>query len=178
MNDDDALMKMKMRAAVNAQIFERRKGMDNKFKDIPKYGNKNIKIVLEEGAYLPEKAYRADAGYDLRTPNRVVLRRHDSISIDTGVHIDIPNGWYGKLESKSGLNVKHDIVCLGGTIDSGYTGSIVVKLYNLGDEDHVFERGNKIVQIIFMRCGNFSIDQVNNLEETDRGNDGFGSTGI
>lgn len=136
-----------------------------------------MKVVLDEDAYMPEKAHRADAGYDLRTPKRVVLRRGEDVCIDTGVHIAIPDGWYGKLESKSGLNVKHSIVSLGGVIDSGYTGTIVAKLYNFGYEDHVFEAGDKIVQIVFMPCGNFSLTQVNELEETERGNGGFGSTG-
>ena len=136
-----------------------------------------MKVVLDEGAYLPEKAHRADAGYDLRTPERVVLRRHDRICIDTGVHMQIPDGWYGQLFSKSGLNAKHDIVSLGGTIDSSYTGSIVVKLYNLGEEDYVFEAGDKIVQIVLMPCGNFYMTQVDELEETERGDNGFGSTG-
>lgn len=136
-----------------------------------------MKFVLDEGAYMPEKAHEADAGYDLRTPERVVLRRHDCVCIDTGVHMEIPKGWYGKLESKSGLNVRHGIVSLGGVIDSGYTGTVVAKLYNFGDEDHVFEAGDKIVQIVFMRCGNFSLTQVNELEETERGDGGFGSSG-
>lgn len=136
-----------------------------------------MKIVLDKGAYMPEKAHEADAGYDLRTPKRVVLRRHDCACIDTGVHMEIPDGWYGKLESKSGLNVKHSIVSLGGVIDSGYTGSIVAKLYNFGSEDHVFEPGDKIVQIIFMPCANFTMIQFDELENTDRGDSGFGSTG-
>lgn len=136
-----------------------------------------MKIVLAEGAYLPEKAHEADAGYDLRTPKRVVLRRHDCACIDTGVHMGIPKGWYGKLESKSGLNVKYGIVSLGGVIDSGYTGSIVAKLYNLSDEDYVFDPGDKIVQIIFTHYERFILDKVDNLEETERGNGGFGSTG-
>lgn len=136
-----------------------------------------MKVVLDEGAYLPEKAHRADAGYDLRTPKKVVIRRHESVCIDTGVHMQIPDGWYGQLFGKSGLNVKHDIVSLGGTIDSSYTGSIVVKLYNLGEEDYVFEAGDKIVQIVLMPCGNFYMTQVDELEETERGDNGFGSTG-
>lgn len=136
-----------------------------------------MKFVLDEGAYMPEKAHQADAGYDLRTPKRVVIHRHDSAKIDVGVHIDIPNGWYGKLESKSGLNAKHHVVCLGGVIDSGYTGSIKVILYNLGEQDYIFEKGDKIVQLIFMPCGSFSLTHVDELEDTDRGNNGFGSSG-
>ncbi|MGO5337999.1 dUTP diphosphatase, partial [Bilifractor sp. LCP19S3_H10] len=61
--------------------------------------------------------------------------------------------------------------------DSHYTGSIVVKLYNLGNEDYVFEAGDKIVQIVFMPCGSFSLTQVDELEETERGDRGFGSSG-
>ena len=136
-----------------------------------------MKVVLDEGAYMPEKAHQADAGYDLRTPKRVVIHRHDSAEIDVGIHIDIPNGWYGKLESKSGLNAKHHVVCLGGVIDSGYTGSIKVTLYNLGEQDYIFEAGEKVVQIVFMKCGNFSLTQVDELKDTDRGNNGFGSSG-
>lgn len=136
-----------------------------------------MKVVLDDGAYMPEKAHRADAGYDLRTPKRVVLRRGESVCIDTGVHIAIPDGWYGKLESKSGLNVKHSIVSLGGVIDSSYTGSIVVKLYNFGNEDYAFEVGDKVIQIVFMKCGSFSMTQVDELEDTDRGDNGFGSSG-
>lgn len=136
-----------------------------------------MKIVLDEGGYIPQKAHQADAGYDLRTPKRVVIHRHDSVSIDAGVHIDIPSGWYGKLESKSGLNTNNHVVCLGGVIDSGYTGSIIVTLYNLGEQDYIFEKGDKIVQLIFMPCGNFSLKQVDELEKTERGDNGFGSTG-
>lgn len=136
-----------------------------------------MKIVLDKGAYMPKKAHEADAGYDLRTPKRVVLRRHDCVCIDTGVHMEIPKGWYGKLESKSGLNVKHSIVSLGGTVDSGFTGSVVAKLYNFGSEDYVFEAGDKIVQIVFMPCGSFTMTQVDSLEATERGDKGFGSSG-
>ena len=89
----------------------------------------------------------------------------------------IPKGWYGKLESKSGLNVKHGIVSLGGVIDSEFCGSIVAKLYNLGNDDYVFESGDKIVQIVFMQCGSFAMTQVDSLEETERGDKGFGSSG-
>ena len=136
-----------------------------------------MRVVLNEGAYMPEKAHRADAGYDLRTPKRVVLRRGESVCIDTGVHIAIPEGWYGKLESKSGLNVKHSIVSLGGVIDSGFTGTILAKLYNLSDTDYIFEKGDKVVQVVFIPCGNFEMVPADHLDETERGNNGYGSTG-
>lgn len=136
-----------------------------------------MKVVLDDGAYMPEKAHRADAGYDLRTPKRVVLRRGENVTIDTGVHMQIPDGWFGQMFSKSGLNTKKHIVSLGGTIDSGFTGSVDVTLYNFGNEDYVFEAGDKIVQIVFIRCGSFSMTQVDELEDTERGDKGFGSSG-
>lgn len=136
-----------------------------------------MKIKIDEGPYIPEKAHGADAGYDLRTPTRVLLPAHGSACIDTGVHMAIPNGFFGKLESRSGLNVRQSIVSLGGVIDSGYTGSIVAKLYNLGATDYVFQRGDKIVQLVIQPCENFSLEQVDELEDTERGCNGFGSTG-
>lgn len=91
--------------------------------------------------------------------------------------MEIPKGFYGKLESKSGLNVKHSVVSLGGVIDSGYTGSIVAKLYNLSDVDYLFEPGDKVVQIIIQPCEYPKLELTDSFEETERGNGGFGSTG-
>jgi dUTP pyrophosphatase len=133
--------------------------------------------MLEDGAYLPEKAHETDAGYDLRTPIPVRIPAGGSATIDTGVHIAIPEGFFGKLESKSGLNVKHNIVSLGGVIDAGYTGSVVIKLYNLGKQDYIFQTGEKIVQMIIQPCANFNIEQVKTLGDTERGDKGFGSSG-
>lgn len=139
--------------------------------------NLNLGVILDEGAYMPERAHDTDAGYDLRTPKRVVIHRGSSAVIDTGVHIQIPSGWFGKLESKSGLNVNHSVVSLGGVIDSGYTGSIRAKIYNLGDTDYVFSAGDKVVQIIFHRHESPSFVVVDSFDETDRGDNGFGSSG-
>lgn len=138
----------------------------------------SLKIMLDEGACLPTIGHPDDAGIDLCTPYFVTVPMHGSAVIDTGVHIQIPKGYYGKLESKSGLNVKHDIVCCGGVIDAGYTGSIVVKLYNLGLKDYSFYPGDKIVQLVIVPCVTERIfEVVKSFEDTERGADGFGSTG-
>lgn len=136
-----------------------------------------MKIVLDKGAFEPKKAHEEDAGYDLRSPKTVMLKAHGCICIDTGVHMAIPAGFYGKLESKSGLNVKRGIVSLGGVIDSGYTGSIVTKLYNLSDRDYMFRRGDKVVQIIIQPCVGPLMEIVESLDDTERGGGGFGSSG-
>lgn len=136
-----------------------------------------MKIKLDKGAYMPVRGHAADAGLDLRTPERVVIYPNDSVTINTGVHIQIPFGSFGKLESKSGLNVNHSIVSHGGVIDSGYTGAIVVKLYNHGKQKYVFEQGDKIVQLIIQPCWLQELELVDDLEDTYRGDNGFGSTG-
>lgn len=136
-----------------------------------------MKIKLDDGAYVPLRGHEEDAGLDLRTPKRIVVYPNDSVTINTGVHVQIPLGYFGKLESKSGLHVNHDIVCHGGIIDSGYTGAIVVKLYNHGKQKYVFEQGDKIVQLIIQPCLLPKLELVDDFEDTERGDLGFGSTG-
>lgn len=135
-----------------------------------------INVMLDKGAKMPTKAHEADAGFDIYAPKRTMVRAKDSAVIDTGVHIEIPEGYVGFLKSKSGLNVKRGIRGEG-VIDAGYTGSIVAKLYNDGDTFVVFEEGEKIIQIVFLPIPNVELEQVSNFEETERGDNGFGSTG-
>lgn len=136
----------------------------------------DIKVVLDDGAYMPEKAHSVDAGFDLRTPVDAYLCDCDSLVVDTGVHIEIPKGYVGFLKSKSGLNIIHDLTGEG-VIDCGYTGSIKVKLYNNGVEPHSFRRGDKIIQLVILPIPEVNLIQVDKLEDTERGNNGFGSTG-
>lgn len=135
-----------------------------------------VKVKLEPGAYLPEYAHEADAGMDLRSPRDVYIMPNRSRTIDTGVHIAIPPGMVGMLKSKSGLNVKHGLLNTG-VIDSGYTGSIVVKLYNHTDSAYFVKQGDKISQLVIMPVVHAELQQVDELEETERGDHGFGSTG-
>lgn len=135
-----------------------------------------MRVKLDQGAYMPVRAYKQDAGLDLRTPSRVVIRPHSSAVIDTGVHIELPDGTVGLLKSKSGLNVNYDLVGEG-VIDSGYNGSIHVKLYNLGGELRILERGDKIIQLVILPCYFPRLEEVDALEDTERGDSGFGSTG-
>lgn len=135
-----------------------------------------MKVKLDKGAFMPEYAHAADAGADLKSPTCGIVYPGDSIIIDTGVHVEIPDGMVGMLKSKSGLNVNNGIVSEG-VIDSGYTGSIRVKLYNHGDNEYSVKRGDKITQLVIMPVNHETFELVDSLEETDRGNGGFGSTG-
>ncbi len=135
-----------------------------------------MKIVLDDFAYLPERAHETDAGLDIRSPRAVTIYAHDSAVIDTGVHVEIPVGHVGMLKSKSGLNVKHGITSEG-VIDCGYTGSIRVKLYNNSSEMYSVQRGDKITQLVILPILTPEIELVDSLEETERGENGFGSSG-
>lgn len=142
-----------------------------------------MKIVLDEGAYMPTRAHETDAGLDLYAmhggilyPTRDAVKSNTRV-FDTGVHIELPHGYYGKIESKSGLNVTHGVVSCGGVIDEGYTGSIMVKLYNLGGRPYEISAGDKIAQLVIMPYVTPTLELVDTLSQTERGDNGFGSTG-
>lgn len=135
-----------------------------------------MEIMLDDGAYMPSRGHATDAGLDLRTPKAVTVPAYGSVTVDTGVHVALPHGCAGLLVSKSGLNVSHDITSTG-LIDEGYTGSIVVKLYDHGGEDYAFEAGDKISQLVVIPVVCESLDQVSAFCPSERGGAGFGSTG-
>ena len=154
-----------------------------------------IKIMLDDGAIMPTRAHHADAGLDLYTPkdvtlhsmieaNELVMFRSffdsemlASVEVDTGVHIEIPLGFFGDIRSKSGLLFKHNILT-DGTIDSGYTGSIKIKLMNHGVWPYRFKAGDKIAQMVIQRCELPELVVVEEIASTtERGDNGFGSTG-
>lgn len=136
-----------------------------------------IKVMLEPTAYMPEKAHSADAGFDLRSRDSVLIPAHGDVTFDTGVHIEIPEGYVGFLKSKSGLNVKHGLTGTG-VIDSGYTGPIVVKLYNNSSFNYKVGLGDKLIQLVILPIPEIELEQVNSLDVTERGSNGFGSSGI
>lgn len=135
-----------------------------------------MKYTLDEGAFAPERAHSTDAGADLRTLADFTVPPYGSAVVDTGVHVELPHGTVGMVKSKSGLNVKQSIVTEG-VIDEGYTGSIVCKLYNHSGERVAFQRGDKIAQLVVLPVRYVDFERVDELGETERGSNGFGSTG-
>ena len=140
-----------------------------------------MKIMLDKGAKMPTRAHPWDAGLDLYAPedggsHYTITPCGGSVTIDTGVHVEIPEGYVGFIKSKSGLNVKHGLTAEG-VIDAHYTGSIKVKLYNHKEDAYHFKAGDKIAQLVILPCLLPELEIVDSLEETDRGNCGFGSTG-
>ena len=135
-----------------------------------------LKVKLDPGATMPTRAHDTDAGLDLYAMYRRIVPPHGSMCFDTGVHIEIPAGYVGMVKSKSGLNVKHGITS-GGVIDAGYTGSIMVKLYNHSGNAVEIERGQKISQLVLLPIITPELEEADSLDATERGNCGFGSTG-
>jgi dUTP pyrophosphatase len=135
-----------------------------------------IKIKLDEGAKMPTRAHSTDAGLDIYSRDEQIVPAKESAIFDTGVHIELPEGTVGMLKSKSGLNVKYGIVSEG-VIDVGYTGSIKVKLYNHSGFDYRVKAGDKISQLVILPIYTPSLRLVDSLEDTERGDNGFGSSG-
>ena len=136
-----------------------------------------LKVKIDDFAFMPTRAHDLDAGLDLYSPCHGVIRPNDSLCVDTGVHVAIPAGYVGMIKSKSGLNVKNGITSEG-VIDAGYTGSMVVKLFNHGCDTVIIERGHKISQLVILPIITPELELVDELEATERGNGGFGSTGV
>lgn len=139
-----------------------------------------INVLLDEHAIMPTKAHKEDAGYDLYLPENIrliIIPPFGDKVIDTGVHFEIPSGYVGFVKAKSGLSVKSNIEHGAGVIDSGYTGSVSVHLYNHGNEPYAFLGGEKLAQIVFIPVPETELVEVSSLEDTERGSNGFGSSG-
>lgn len=136
-----------------------------------------MKVKYDNGAHKIERAHKTDAGIDLKSMENKLVPAKSSAIFDTGVHVELPEGTCGVLMSKSGLNVNYGITSTG-LIDEGYTGSIKVKLYNNSNDDYWVNDGDKITQLVVMPVLYADVEEVDEINlDTDRGNNGFGSSG-
>lgn len=135
--------------------------------------------LLNDKAYIPQKAHKSDAGWDLRTYVDFKIPPNDRLSIGIGIAIHLPKNTYGRVASKSGLALNHGILIGGGVIDEGYTGEICIIIINFNTDYFECKKGDKIAQLIVEKIEPCEIKIVDILSETDddRGSDGFGSTG-
>lgn len=125
---------------------------------------------------LPKRAHATDAGADLFCTEDLVVPAHGNATARTGVHVQLPSGTCGLLVSKSGLNVRHDVTSTG-LIDEGFTGEILVRLHNHGDEDYHLSAGDKVSQMLVLPYAETQFVEVDHLDESERGDAGYGSTG-
>ncbi len=135
-----------------------------------------VKRLVSESK-VPTRAHSTDAGYDLYAAIGYDLRPGDRIQIRTGIALEIPTGHVGHVWDKSGLSQKFGLKTLGGVVDSGYRGEIMVGLVNLGDIGYEIQPGDKIAQLVIQKYEAPEIVEVEKLEAADRGDAGFGSTG-
>ena len=135
-----------------------------------------INVKLDTGAHMPTRAHSTDAGADIRCREGFTISGRSSAIIRTGVHVELPPGTVGMVKSKSGHNIFRNIVSEG-VIDEGFTGQIIVKLYNLGDDAVHFDAGDAITQLVVMPVYYPEYQTVDEISGGERGDAGYGSTG-
>lgn len=135
---------------------------------------------LSESAILPQRAHQGDAGLDLFTPVEIILTPLQRKLVKLGFAIAIPEGFVGMVCPRSGLAANNGITVLNapGIIDSGYRGEVGVVLINISNESVTLKQGAKIAQLLVVPYSSANPQWVGFLDDTDRGEGGFGSTGI
>lgn len=141
-----------------------------------------VKIINKSDNQLPAYETVNSAGMDLRAylpEGPVILKPMQRMLIPTGLFMEIPEGYEGQVRPRSGLAIKNGITVLNtpGTIDADYRGEVKIILINLSDTDFVINSGERVAQIIFAKCEQMEVVNVETLSETERGAGGFGHTG-
>lgn len=132
-----------------------------------------------KGLKPPGYATPGAVAFDLQTAEAFTLRPGESKIVETGTIFVIPDGYEGEVRGRSGLAFNHDIIAHNGTIDSDYRGTVMVKIFNLGEAPYRFERGDRVAQMIVRESIRVRLDEVDYsaIDKTARGTGGFGSTG-
>lgn len=142
-----------------------------------------VKIINKSNNELPAYETACSAGMDLRAylpDGAILLKPLQRALVPTGLFMEIPNGYEGQVRPRSGLAIKNGISVLNtpGTIDADYRGEIKIILVNLSDNNFVINSGERIAQIVFAKCEQMELVNVETLSETERGTGGFGHTGV
>ena len=136
-----------------------------------------MKIKLLDPECKPAKKYSYDAGWDLRARESCIICPGETVKIGAGIAVEIPRGYVGDIRPRSSISAKGLILPIG-TVDCGYTGEIGIILINTGNNAQKIERGERIAQLIVTPCLLPNLETVEELPESERGSDGFGSTGV
>ena len=135
-----------------------------------------MKIMLSPGAIAPTRGSAGAAGYDLYANENTTIGETEFTPVNTGVSVAIPPGCYGRIAPRSGLAAKYGVIIGGGVIDEDYRGELKVLMSCLFGMYNV-SRGERIAQLILEKITTPELEIVTSLDDTDRGSDGFGSTG-
>lgn len=139
----------------------------------------NVEIQkLEKQARLPEYAHPGDAGMDVFAFENLALEPGERGMVRTGVAMKVPEGYVGLVWDKSGRAVKEGLTTMAGVIDSGYRGEVQIVILNTSTEAITIEAGQKVAQILIQPVICAMIQEVSQLDDTSRGDNGFGSTGL
>jgi dUTP pyrophosphatase len=140
-----------------------------------------VHVINRSSNPLPQYATQGAAGLDIHAhlPVPITLHPLERNLIPTGLYIQLPDGYEAQVRPRSGLAINHGITCLNspGTIDADYRGEIKVILINLSNEPHTIQPGDRIAQMVIQKVEQIEWIEVNAIEETGRGNGGFGHTG-
>lgn len=140
-----------------------------------------VKVVREEGVTLPKYETEGSAGLDVRANIKepIVLKSLERVLIPTGLKVAIPEGYEIQVRPRSGLAIKHGITMLNspGTVDSDYRGELKVIAVNLSNESYTIEPNERIAQLVLNKVEQIDFIEVAELDETERGEGGFGHTG-
>lgn len=141
-----------------------------------------VSIINESSNPLPTYATPGSAGMDIRAnlQETITLEPLQRYLVPTGLYIELPHGYEGQMRPRSGLAIKQGLTCLNspGTIDSDYRGELKVILVNLGNETQRIEHGDRIAQLVINKVEQVSLVQVAELTSSQRGEGGFGHTGV
>lgn len=132
---------------------------------------------LNPEAKLPTYGYITDAGMDLYTLEEITIQTGEKVIIPTGLAMNLPIGYVALVWDKSSIAIQKGLKSLGGVFDSGYTGEIKIGLINLSDDVVIIEKGAKFVQLLIQKVEHCEIELVEELNDSTRGDNGFGSTG-
>lgn len=136
---------------------------------------------LKENAIIPTKGSEKSAGYDLYAciENPILISPHETVMVGTGVAMELPNGTFGAIFPRSGISTKRGLAPANkiGVCDSDYRGEYMIALHNHSNETQWVNPGERIAQLILMPYVNINFKEVDKLDDTKRGDGGFGSTG-
>ena len=140
-------------------------------------------VKVREGAKVPERGSKFAAGYDLSAcipdMERVIIHPGETVKIPSGLAVKIPDGYFGGVFARSGLSTKQGLrpATAVSVIDSDYVGEIFIPIHNDSNEIRVIEHGQRICQLVILPYLNAEFEEVDKLENTERGENGFGSSG-
>lgn len=147
------------------------------FADVYMTSSLLVKKLIDHAA-VPKRATEGSAGYDISSAVDAVIPPNERLAVSTGIAIGLPPGTYGRIGARSGLAFKYGIDVFAGIIDSDFRGEVKAILYNSGDQPFIIKTGDRICQLVLEVIKTPDVAVVLEINDTDRGTGGFGSTGV